>query len=291
MSIKTFRLPALAVALTFMTACGSSESTETDTTAPSGDLEVETVEVEDDVEMETMDYMLPSPLQIALIFNHAGLEFQNELPNDHKNVTQYVGRTSKLLNFGAYSADLSYCVVNDESQASLNYMTTVKGLSNDLGLSSVFNSEEMLQKFERNLSNKDTLVEILTELQEKLDEYVDDNDDRFMHVVIFTGAWVESMYLGYRSTDDPNIGRKLMEQMTILDNIVTGLSKNPQNDEFINGMVVELKEAKSIYMNFEAIKNLADTDDADFAVLEVSPEELKALGDKMEQIRNSFVQV
>lgn len=274
----------------FMMSCGGDDTpaVETDPT-PNDSALTEVVDVEEEV--EEMDYMLPSPLQIALIFNHAGLEYQDGLTNSAENAQNYVSKNSKLLNFGAYSADLSYCVVNDQSQPALDYLSTVKSLADELGLESVFNSEQLVAKFERNLSNQDSLIDILSTVQERLDEYVDDNDERFMHVVIFAGAWTESMYLGYRTTDDPNVGRKLMEQMTICQNIITGLSKNPDADPLIDEVVKQMQEANVIFENFASIKALNEEEDPDFAVIDITPDELKSLGEKMEQIRNTFVKV
>jgi hypothetical protein len=287
MTIKSIGLLVVAVSVSLLSSCGESGAPivvdPIDDISPIAALEPTTDGI-------VMDYILPSPLQIALIFNHAGLEYQVDMTNDPEKSTTYVSKNSRLLNFGAYSADLSYCVVNDESDQALKYISVVRDMSEDLGLGSVFNSEKLMGKFERNLTNQDTLIEILTELQESLDEYVDDNDERFMHACIFTGAWIESMYLGYKSATDLSMGRKLTEQMTILDNIVVGLDKNPSNDEAITKLVEGLREARAAYENFESIKALDDSEEADFSLLEISDEEIEQLGTILEQLRNSFVE-
>jgi hypothetical protein len=287
MTIKSIGLLVAAVSVSLLSSCGESGAPivadPIDDVSPIAPLEPATYGI-------VMDYILPSPLQIALIFNHAGLEYQVDMTNDPEKSTTYVSKNSRLLNFGAYSADLSYCVVNDESDQALKYISVVRDMSEDLGLGSVFNSEKLMGKFERNLTNQDTLIEILTELQESLDEYVDDNDERFMHACIFTGAWIESMYLGYKSATDLSMGRKLTEQMTILDNIVVGLDKNPSNDEAITKLVEGLREARAAYENFESIKALDDSEEADFSLLEISDEEIEQLGTILEQLRNSFVE-
>jgi hypothetical protein len=289
MTFKSLGLFVAAISVSLL--CSFGESTDPigvdgmDTVSP-----IEPI-AEPTSDVVVMDYILPSPLQIALIFNHAGLEFKEEVTNDPNIASNYVSKNSKLLNFGAYSADLSYCVVNDQPDEAMKYMAVVRDMSEDLGLGSVFNSEKLMGKFERNLTNQDTLIEILTELQERLDEYVDDNDERFMHACIFSGAWIESMYLGYKSAEDLSMGRKLTEQMTILDNIAIGLSKNPSNDESINKLVEDLHATRAIYENFEAIKTLEDSEEPDFSLLEISDEEVELLGQKLEQIRNSFVEL
>jgi hypothetical protein len=287
MTIKSIGLLVVAVSVSLLSSCGESGAPivvdPIDDISPIAALEPTTDGI-------VMDYILPSPLQIALIFNHAGLEYQVGMTNDPGKSTTYVSKNSRLLNFGAYSADLSYCVVNDESDQALKYISVVRDMSEDLGLGSVFNSEQLMGKFERNLTNQDTLIEILTELQESLDEYVDDNDERFMHACIFTGAWIESMYLGYKSATDLSMGRKLTEQMTILDNIIVGLDKNPSNDEAITKLVEGLREARAAYENFESIKALDDSEEADFSLLEISDEEIEQLGTILEQLRNSFVE-
>ncbi len=124
--------------------------------------------VEEVVETETMDededysFMLPSPIQVAAMFSQAGLEFENELVNPASNIDKYNTKTSKFLNFGVYSADLAYSVLNDQQQLSIDYLNSVKTLSESIGMPSVFGGSGLLERFEKNVGNQDTILRILT---------------------------------------------------------------------------------------------------------------------------------
>ncbi len=272
----------------FLLACGS-ESTDTVETDEVTDTIDEVVEVE--VMEDEMDYVLPSPLRIASILNRAGLTYENGLTNSYESIENYATSVSKMLNFGVYSADMSYCVLNEETQEALNYMKSVKQLSDDLGLSSIFNSESLITSFENNLTDKDTLIDILITVQEELDIYTEENEEQFMKVVIFSGAWVESMYLGSKVASEENtqLAGRLVEQMTILDNMISGLSKNPNQDAVIEQLVVDLQAVKSIYEGFGSMQGMTEDDEPDFENMTISEEEKTALTSKIEAIRTGII--
>src|ERR1700722_1125871 len=60
--------------------------------------------------------MLPSPLQIGSIFKNAGLTYMPGLTNGKKETAQYTSTYSQAVNMGVYGADLSYCVLNKQTQ-------------------------------------------------------------------------------------------------------------------------------------------------------------------------------
>ena len=94
----------------------------------------------DDENEDMYNFVMPSPLQIAAIFKRAGLKYSRETTNTVDNASNYTDRVTKALNFGVYAADLSYCVLNKQPQDALKYMKTIKKLSDDLGMTSMFGS-------------------------------------------------------------------------------------------------------------------------------------------------------
>ena len=291
---RTFlKVGLFALSTTFMVACSSdTTSSLEDHQNPLDDKQTETSAIEEDEPYE-MNYMLPSPIQIAEILASSGLEYNESFPNPISHLEKYTTSNSQLLNFGTYSADLSYCVINNESQSALNYMRSVEKLSERLGLSSIFATEDLIETFENNLSDPDSLVTVLSKIQERLDEYVDDNEEHYMHLVIFGGAWVESMYLGSKTLNNSNKGRvarKLVEQMSILDNIIAGLSNHPKSDQQIKELTHELVLLKDIYEGFAAVSNLGEDEEPDYDTIEITDEEFSMLAQKVEVIRASIVQ-
>jgi len=239
-----------------------------------------------EVESDDMEYMLPSPLQIAEMLTNAGLEYNSSVMNPSENSNMYATNSHKLLNFGVYSADLSYCLLNGQTQETLDYLKVLEGMSDDLGLSSVFDTEDLTRTLRNNSTNQDSLIQVLIGVQERLDAYLDDNDERPMQAVIISGAWVEFMYFGANSArDQSEMNFHLSEQMTLLESLIKGLTSD-NSDERINQLASMLNDLSSTYKTMDSVVNSTDAS----GIPQLSVEELNEIGMKIEQIRKSIVE-
>lgn len=246
---------------------------------------VETESMEDD----DFSFMLPSPIQIAAIFSNAGLKFDREFVNPHTNLGNYNTKTSKFLNFGVYSADLAYTVLNDEQQLSIDYLHAVKSLADEIGMPSIFGGSEMIDRFEKNIGNQDTILDILTTVKTRTDEYLMENSEESKEAVFFAGAWTEGMYIGANATSSStHVSARLIEQMTIVENIIKGLEvqKDPSLD--LEWLINDLTELDNTFNGFESISKL-DTDETDIDHLSLTQEELGVLAEKITTIREKIV--
>ena len=237
---------------------------------------------------EELSFMLPSPIQIAAIFNRAGLEFESDLTNPPSNLANYNTKTAKYLNFGVYSADLAYAVLNDQQQLSIDYMNAVKDLADGIGMPSVFGTGELVESFEKNVGNQDTILRILTVIKRRTDEYLEENSEASKEAIFFSAAWVEGMYLGANSGDNEKITGRLLEQMTILDNVIVALQvqKDPslELDFLING----LQDIHNAFEGYESVKQLEQTN-ISISDVELSDEELTDLTTRITDLRQKIV--
>lgn len=236
-----------------------------------------------------MPFILPSPLQIASIFKKSGLTYVSGITNPIGNATKYSSRLSKSLNFGAYAADLSYCVLNNQSQQGLEYMKVIRQLSDELGISSIINSEPLFKSFEKNIGNEDSMVVILSNIQEQLDEHLQQNNQEYMSAIYFTGGWVEAMYLGSKLVKErKKLSNRLVEQMGILDMLINGLSMNPKSDE-LDKIISALQDIKTTYEGFESVKNFQNNPDMKLEDFAIPDEELGIIISKIQAIRTNIV--
>ena len=262
--------------------------------APKKEIEEETVvEEEMTAEVETMDeddsFMLPSPIQIAAIFNRAGLEYQSGLTNPTSNVSNYNTKTAKYLNFGVYSADLAYAVLNGKQQASIDYLNAIRSLSDEIGMPSVFGSGSLMKSFEKNIDNQDTVLSILTTIKSRTDDYLAENGDQSKEAIFFSSAWVEGMYLGAKSAEGSSkITPRIIEQMTILENIIKAVSTQQDKSLDMTFMVEGLKEIKSTFEGFKEVKEL-DNSDEGLGEIKLTKEELKLLTDEISALRTKII--
>ena len=262
-------------------SCGSSEnqdennSNQTDTTAA---LKKDTGNLAKD-----FFYSLPSPLVMAKVFKKTGLKYVDGVANSPDNVGKYSSVNSKTLNLGVYSADLAYTVLNKQPQQASKYMESVKRLSDELGMSSLFASDDYLNRFKNNLNNEDSLINVVCELKGEMDMFMKDNEKEKQTLMIFIGAWVENMYIATQLTKEAKkekIATRVAEQKYILNSLMT-VSANFQNDE----------EFKSLYAKLNDLKNLFDnlTVQGEDERLVMDELQLKAITEKTRDLRKGIV--
>jgi len=206
----------------FFYSCGNENSTEPTITTENED-SLLTVD-EDDI-----SYTLPSPLQIAFIFKQAGLSYQADLTNKPENINNYVSKYNQKLNFGVYAADLAYCVLNNQSQQAIFYLKNLGQMSEKLWMSNIFQTSNVLNRFEKNIGNEDSLATVIADMQLSMDNYLEENGIGENGSIIFAGAWIESMYIGSKVIEKSNNEKlisRLAEQSIILNNLIKLLNKN-----------------------------------------------------------------
>lgn len=232
----------LVVILSVFNAC-SNEATE------KPEAEEAQTQLNDNVAEEEngFDFFLPSSIQIAHILKKSGVIYEEGLTNDVAKYNEYQTRSKRLLNLGVYTGDLAYCVLNNQNEAGLKYVDVLKKLGNDLDLAEVYQSSEALDKIEQSMNNHDSLMTFIISTQEKLNEYANTNHQLSILLETFTGAWIETMYIGANAENKhPEfIQKRLAEQMGILSNLIEGLEITESNNEEIQSVISQLKDFRS----------------------------------------------
>lgn len=286
LKVTTYLMMSVILALT---SCGGSEENKDVNTIDESQNGVDSTDQNtEEVLSEEMDYMLPSPLQVASILDNAGLEYSTDLLNKKENADLYTMKWKKSLNFGVYSADLAFSVLNDKTQEARDYMKLVKQLADQIGLEAIFDGDELMNRFEESIGNEEQTMEVLIEIQEKTDEYLFENQKQYVGVVTFSGAWIEGMYFGANDAiknQSKDIGYALSEQMIILENLIKGLESEPNDSEDI-GMVIDyFKKINESYNNFDSVKNYDETQ----GELILTDAEIKTMADLIIELRNKVV--
>ena len=270
-----------------LVACGSETAKDETVTAPAQDTTVVA-----SAETPDVTYSLPSPLQIASIFKKSGLKFKDGITSSMTDPAKYTTNLSKAINLGVYSADLSYTVLNKQTQSAMNYMKLSRQLADNLGMGTVFEQGNLSKRFEKNLGNEDSLAYIIAELQMVTDMYLDENDQQQITSIVFSGAWIESMYIGskvYEKGKDKSLNNKLAEQMTILGSIVNALKVEEKKDPAITGLIADLQSIKDIYDALPSVKNNPNAAEDSDKDLSLTDDEVTQLTTKIEALRVKFI--
>lgn len=257
MRFKKLSILALAGISGIAISCGSgSEMNDANPSEDNSPAVAEEVMVTEE-DSDEPEFIIPSALQISSIFQSSGLSFVDGICNNPANASNYYSKFEKLLNFGGYSADLFYCVLNDQSQLSIQYLKAVRQLADETGLSGVFNAGPIFERFEANIGKRDSVINIMLEFQEKTDMLIAEQNEEHTAMIIFTGAWVEGMYIGLdaaRASENEMLRERLVEQMTILPNLIKGLEIQPNRNAETEKFQKSLEEIQTYFDSIEGLK-------------------------------------
>jgi hypothetical protein len=282
--IKPFAIASLSLVL--LASCGSKETAvEGNTEETISEVTKDTTPVTvDDVSKFKFDFALaniPSPAVSIEELSKWGIDYDQSLMNDTKKSKNYSSEFQKAVNLGIYNIDMCYAIVNERGEDVLKFMKTVLITSDALGLKGAV--DQMIGKrAEQNLGSKDSLLKILDEILIKSDSYLRTNERLYTASTVFSGGWLESLYLTCKLTDKTNDeavkarGRKhLWEQRFHLGNLVTVMDDHKDK-----------KEAQDMNSEFRAIhkmiNNVKQPED-------MTPEKYKKISEQIYALRTKLV--
>ncbi|HRP52757.1 MAG TPA: hypothetical protein PLI97_04550 [Fluviicola sp.] len=272
--------PAAFIAL-FLSACGGNNEQNN---VASIDSEAQTETVSED-----NDYVLPQPITLANAFKEAGLKFQDGKANPTSKVDAYSMKIDQLLNLGVYSTELAYCAINGKAQEAREYLSVIQKLGGKVGLESVFSDKELIEKFDKELSNPEQLEDLIYDIQDRTDVYMENNDLKYLGDIQFAGAWIEGMYLGIDQTKERlEVGKTLVEQMSLLKNILKGFKSHPaQEDVRLKEIIGLYEKILTTYQGLESVKKVGNNINVETPKL--TEDEFAALANKVVAARNNVV--
>ncbi len=293
--MKFTRLSALilfAMLTIGLWSCGSSSK--------EGNNSDEFKEAEESLQEQIQDlvYNIPSPTEIPYLLEATGAEYNQSLINSRTKVDQYGTRSEKAaLNLGVYAADIGYLSSYGKTQEAIDYLNSCKTLADNLGVIGSFDVT-VLQQFESNIGNKDSLAYIINRSIQRTDDYLKDDSRNKLAALMLTGSFIEGLYIStgliktYPTTLLPDDARNLiltplmrviLEQEKSVDELLKMLT-NIDQEEPITGLVSDLTSLQASYraLNIEEqIKN-------NRADLVLTDKNLAEIAAAVEKIRNSI---
>lgn len=240
-------------------------------------------------------FSIPSPIQFTTLIKKSGAVYNKEILNPANKSASYSTTFSKALNLGIYGADLGYVIVYDQTQDAIAYLKTTKQVSDDLGLVGVFN-ENMIDRFTKNIGNKDSLLVLTADAFRMGDAYLKDNDRMDVSTLILAGGWIESLYLATNiSKAKPNedIKNRIAEQKLSLQSVIKSLAQYNVEPELMD----KLKDLSTVYDGIEfKYKYEKPTTDPVSKVTTINsktevlitPEQMESISQKIKAIRSQI---
>ena len=245
--------------------------------------------IEIDIVEQDFEFMPPSPIQIASILKKANMKYEEGLTNKVSNYKLYSTKFKQTINFGVYACDLAYCVTNDKFAEASKYLKVSKEMASKIGMESIFLSDNLVERFEKNVGNQDSVMSILFDIQIMTDDYIHDNDLIDLSVIYFTGAWVEGMNIGTHTilgNNDHKISVLLSEQMTIARSLIRGLRavKN-QTDDLID-LTDHIEEVVDAYHDLWSVKQ--EGENIEYLDVELKHEEAISISEMILELREEI---
>ena len=290
----------LAISITVLSlvlvSCGGNAEDEKNTGPSDG---LDSISIADTASVAPNDdnevsYNLPSALQIAYVFKKSGAGFVPSLLNDKASSNKYnTSNYKRAVNFGIYSADLAYCLFNKKYQESKEYLKACKDMGTFLGLNSAFESDNMAQRFDKNIANEDSVIKIVSSVQLKTDVMFEQNKQKHITVIAFTGAWTESMYIAlevYAKDKNKKVLASLLEQLLLSETIIKALKSHEASEKEMGTLISAVEKINSEFNAIASIKSAIEKDEEmDFNSMTVTEAELKIISESVKSLRTSMI--
>lgn len=285
------------IALLLLNGCGSGGNKE-QSSESSDKLLPDTLSML--VKFENSLFPLPSPYQAATLIKKKNIPFDESIASSLDNYQHFSTAFKKALNLGIYGTDLSYLNIYDRTPESISYLSVIKNLSDQLGISASFD-QTFFSSVEKNINNKDSILVLLSKTYRNTDSYLRQNDRKNMGALILAGGWVESLYILTKigkGTNDREIINRIGEQKHPLDNLIEILTpyyyKSQEFSTLIDGLIDLAYEFDGVIYSYSYKEPKIDVDQKIMFInsesrVVMSEYHLETVSKKIAAIRNLII--
>ena len=241
------RIFVIGVLTAFLVSCATEKKPDDQEFLKS----IETIEEKTGMEEEKINSILdqiPSPLESSVLLKESGSKFNGSLLNQSENLPKYINNFKKALNLGVYGTDLGYTNIYRQNQNSIEYVSSIKSLADDLNIGQFFDVET-IGRLATNSKNLDSLLLITTLNFNHINHYLQTEGRDNLSVLLLTGGWLEAMQITCQvATKKPSkqLFEKIGEQKIILDQILE-LFSFYGDDASMAALLKDLEPLKAAY--------------------------------------------
>ncbi len=294
MKIKDLLIKLLPLVLVvFVASCGGENQSDENASKEFDEAEAELKEQIEEVIRE-----MPPPSEIPFLLEATGADYNGDVVNDISKADSYRSTNDKsALNLGIYAADIGYLSSYEKTQEALNYLNTSKKLADHIGVIGAFDLA-LLQRFEDNLGDRDSLSTIINESITKTEDYLRTDERSKIAAMVLTGSFIEGLHISCSLVksypkdilpDDSRILiltpliRVILDQEKPLEDLIAMLD-SLELDEDSAALLEDLKALKASYEEL----NIQEKISQNRSDLVLTDETLDAIYSKVEQIRTSI---
>jgi hypothetical protein len=199
-------------------------------------------------------YGILTPVEICTIFNRLGVPYDKAALNPISNRNQYLSSSKTSINTGIYGVDFGYLKVFGFGQELIDYMVTIREMSNKLGIPDSYITEP-IKKIQSDNADPDTIMRLMNNTFLKMENHLRASGRESTAGLMIMGGWVEAMYIATQmvydpAKPDPEVVQKIAEQKYTLTTLLSFL-KNYYNDPVVVYYTKKLKFLKNYFDSFE----------------------------------------
>ncbi len=306
MRVSTFVLSATVCSMV-LSSCQRTQTTanfddsSNDTTISTANSSMD----EDLNKSKTIMYTLPAPVEIASIIKETGVKLDDQILNDLSKSSKYDTNIKMAINLGIYATDMSLSGMFNQSQRMVDYLSTFKDLTRNLGIIKVFD-EDLIKKLENTDLSKDEALNIISEVYMNTNQYLVENNRKNIATIVMAGGWIEGVYLALNLVDVSKMSKEISERivaqkltLTTLFNIID--SQDPdgadQDLAYVRGKLSEIKGVYD-YVTIDNVGRVSALTDPEAmtttikanSVGKIDEAILEALKNKVNEVRKEFVE-
>jgi hypothetical protein len=199
-------------------------------------------------------HLYPSPAEMLSVIDISELSFDGRLLNPTERADQYLDSKSKSQVLGVYMTDLAYSALFGRHEETLDYLETIKSLSDEINISEVLD-ESMIEQARENVQFLDSLYTISNDAFMNILHFCEKNERSNTVVYISAGAFTESLYLAVNMVDDYATADKLLQHLAdqkyTINNFLQFASGVGKDDPGVEVVLKELEGIKGIYDRIE----------------------------------------
>ncbi|MCX6300628.1 MAG: hypothetical protein NTW82_00430 [Bacteroidia bacterium] len=248
-------LPLLLISLLLVIASCKPKTPEKDTFTPSfSTYKIDSTGTIEPVAKDETYYGLLTPMEICVIFNRLAVPYNDATLNPVSNRDLYLSNSKAAINTGVYGVDFGYLKMFGFGQEVIDYMVTIREMSNKLGIPDNMLTEP-IRRVQNDLADPDTITALMKNAYYDIENHLREGGRESTAGLMVMGGWVEAMFIATQLVYNPvnpdaEVVQKIAEQKYTLTSLLSFM-KNYYDDPVVVYYTKKLKFLKNYFDTFD----------------------------------------
>ncbi len=244
----------------------------------------------------------PSPIEMAASIKDMNAPYSKSHLVNTSAVSDFESNFKKSLGLGMLSADLGYLNVYEKTTEILEYLSTIKRISDDLDIDQFFEFQT-LKRLAANNDNLDSLMFLSVNSYLQMDKHLRETRRSDLSALMITGVWIEGLYLACKVNQfstGGNLKSRIGGQRAILSDLLLVLKFFEKKNHFPE-VIKEFEILQELYEGVTVTIEMGETqgyydedsiwvvDPGERTVINITDEQLKDISNQIIKIRNNLI--